>query len=249
MRLLLANPNTSEALTRQMATVAKAVAPADCRIEAVTASRGFPYLSTRAEAHIAGAVLLEVLAEANADAAIIAAFGDPGLRAARDLCDFPVVGVSDAAMMSAAMLGERFAIIGFTQRMRSWYLDGVRDAGLSSRFAGFRAPDVEPTSVEAAQHELRDALLACIEAAVRHDGADAVILGGAPLAGLAATLAASAPVPLIDPIAAATLQAAALVRLAAQRPARIIEAKPSTGLDARLARRFGGQLAVNGGAS
>ena len=246
MRLLLANPNTTVALTRRMAAVAESVAPPGCTIEAVTAPRGFPYLSTRAEAHIAGAVMLETLAEAEVDGAIIAAFGDPGLRAARELCDFPVVGVAEAAMMTAAMLGERFAIIAFTQRMRAWYLDSVRDAGLGSRFAGFRAPDVEPKSVELAQEELCDALIACIEAAVTTDGADVVILGGAPLAGLAGTLAASAPVPLVDPVSAATLQAATLVRLAPNRFVRPIAVKPSTGLDSRLARRFAGLRTAGG---
>lgn len=249
MRLLLANPNTSVGLTRRMAAVAGAVAPPDCTIEAVTAPRGFPYVSTRAEAHIAGAVMLEVLAGADADAAIIAAFGDPGLRAARDLCDFPVVGVAEAAMMTAAMLGERFAIVAFTRRMRAWYLDSVRDAGIAARFAGFRAPEIEPRSVEGAQDELREALLACIDAAVTVDGADTVILGGAPLAGLAATLADAAPAPLVDPIAAATLQAAALVRLGAGGRRAAPVAKPSTGLDPDLARRFGGRRAANGHAS
>ncbi len=249
MRVLLANPNTSVALTRQMAAVARAAAPIGCTVETVTAPRGFPYISTRAEAHIAGTVMLEMLAEADVDAAIIAAFGDPGMRAARELCDFPVVGVADAAMMTAAMLGERFAIVAFTQRMRAWYLDSVRDAGLASRFAGFRAPAIEPKSVETAHEDLRGALLACIEAAATEDGADAVILGGAPLAGMAATLADLAPVPLVDPIAAATLQAAALVRLVPRRPRTALVAKTSIGLDPRLARRFGGLIGLNGAGS
>lgn len=248
MRLLLANPNTSQVMTNQMAAVARRAAPPDCRIETVTALRGFPYISTRAEAQVAGAVLLEVLASADADAAIVAAFGDPGLRAAREFCDFPVVGVADAAMMTAAMLGERFAIVAFTRRMRSWYLDCVRDAGLATRFAGFQAPGVEPARVESAQEDLHEALLACVDAAIDQDGADVVILAGAPLAGVAERLAAEVRVPLVDPIAAATLQAATLVRLGPKQAGRHRPAKVSIGLDPALARRFGGNRPrVNGG--
>ncbi|QXM26048.1 aspartate/glutamate racemase family protein [Elioraea tepida] len=56
-----------------------------------TARIGFPYISSRAEAQLAGAHLLEILAERSgeADAAIVAAFGDPGLQPARELFDLP----------------------------------------------------------------------------------------------------------------------------------------------------------------
>ena len=102
------------------------------RALAVTAPRGVPYISTRAEALIGGAVALEMLAEAAPapDAAILAAFGDPGLLGARELFDFPVVGVSEAAMLTACMLGGRFLIVSFTSAMLGWYRDCVAMHGL-----------------------------------------------------------------------------------------------------------------------
>lgn len=48
---------------------------------------------------------------------------------------------------------------------------------------------------------MRDALAALARDAALLDGADVVILGGAPLAGLAATLAADCPAPLARLIA------------------------------------------------
>ena len=89
MRLLLLNPNMTEAVTERLATVARAIASPGTEILPVTAPRGFPYISSRAEAQVAGALVLEMLAEraGTFDAAIVAAFGDPGLFPARELFD------------------------------------------------------------------------------------------------------------------------------------------------------------------
>ena len=181
MRLLLINPNMTEAMTDTMAGVAQSVCGPDAAITPLTAKRGFPYIASRAEAQIAGGIVLEMIAEhqdnADADAVIIAAFGDPGLVAARELFDLPVVGMAEAAIMSAAMLGEQFAIVTFSPHMARWYDDSVRLAGLSSRFTGVRCPRVPPASVANVARDLRNDLIGLATEATRTDGADVVILG------------------------------------------------------------------------
>ena len=100
------------------------------------------YIASRAEAQVAGGIALEMIAEnlKGVDAVILAAFGDPGLRGARELFDIPVIGMAEAAMMSACMLGERFSIVTFSPVMRRWYLDCVADSGLMARCTGVRTP-------------------------------------------------------------------------------------------------------------
>ena len=44
-------------------------------------------------------------------AVIIACFSDPGLDAAREATDLPVVGIQDAAMHLAAQLGYQFSVL------------------------------------------------------------------------------------------------------------------------------------------
>ena len=61
------------------------------------------------------------------DAAIIAAFGDPGLRGASELFDFPIVGMAEAAMLTAWILGRRFAIVTFAPALSPWYRQCVDD--------------------------------------------------------------------------------------------------------------------------
>lgn len=239
MRILLINPNMTEAMTVAMTAVARSVAGQDAEIVPLTATAGFPYIASRAEAQISGGKVLEMIADnrQGADAVIIAAFGDPGLVAARELFDLPIVGMAEAAVLTAAMLGERFSIVTFTRHMRRWYTDSVRQTGLEARFTGVRCPVDPPASVDNVAQALKGDLLALVHAATSQDGADVVILGGAPLAGLARELAPEAPGILIDPIAAATAQAMSLARLAPSYRHRIGRpaAKPSEGLGSALA--------------
>jgi len=244
MRLLLINPNTTEAMTVQMTKVATKIAGPTVDIIPVTASQGVPYIASRAEAQIAGAEVLETIAKhgTDADAAIIAAFGDPGIIAARELFDMPIVGMAEAAVMSAALLGDRFSIVTFSPLMARWYEDCVAQTGLAARFTGVRCPDYIPERVENVAEDLRADLIRLAEKATKADGADVIILGGAPLAGLAPLIADETPGLLVDPIAAATLQAEALARLAPSyhnRPARPA-AKTSTGLGPALASVIAG---------
>jgi len=47
----------------------------------------------------------------NYDAFIIGCFGDPGLRAARELCDKVVVGPAEASMHIASLISDKFSIL------------------------------------------------------------------------------------------------------------------------------------------
>ncbi len=243
MNILLLNPNMTVGMTEAMTRVATGALGPGTTLLPVTAETGFPYISSRAEAQVAGAIALDMIAQHRheVDAVVIAAFGDPGLLAARELFDLPVVGMAEAAMLSALLLGQRFAFVTFTRHMRPWYEQSVQQAGLQSRFAGVRTPDTGFRSVASVQDELFDELRELVQQAVDQDGADVVILAGAPLAGLAQRYT-DAPAVLVDPISAAVTQAEALVRLAPRgahagsfaRP----PAKACTGLPAALAARL-----------
>lgn len=244
MRILLLNPNTSQSITDILAAAAIPAAAQGTEIVPVTAPRGVPYISSRAEAQIGGAIALEMLAEraGTYDAAIIAAFGDPGLFAARELFDVPVIGMSEAAMLTACMLGKRFGIVTFAAAMEAWYRDCVEHHGLSGRCAGIRCLEGGFNSIDDVQDEKESALIALANKSVSLDDAEVIILAGAPLSGLAAKVADRIPVPLVDQAAAAVKQAEALVTL---KPRKAVEggyrrpgAKPSTGLAAALAARI-----------
>lgn len=247
MRILLLNPNTTEAITQRLLAAAQAVAADGTQIVPLTATRGVPYIASRAEAQIGGAIALEMLAEHHegVDAAIIAAFGDPGLMGARELFDIPVIGMAEAAMLTACMLGRRFAIVTFARALGPWYEECVAMHGLAGRCAGIRMLDEGFADIADVQEEKEAVIVALARRAVVEDEADCVILAGAPLAGLADKVAARIPVPVVDQMGAALKQAEALVALKPHKASagsfRRPPAKPTLGLGGALAARIEGR--------
>jgi allantoin racemase len=244
MRILILNPNTSTDITARLAAVAQQAAASGTVLTTATATRGVPYIATRAEAQIGGAIALEMLAERHRDydAAIIAAFGDPGLFGARELFDIPIVGMAEASMLTACMLGRRFAIVTFARALGPWYQECVDMHGLTSRCAGIRMLDAPFKEVGNVQDEKESLLAELAGRAALELDADVVILAGAPLAGLAARVRERIPVPVIDQMAAAVKQAEALVTLGVRKATvgafRRPDAKPTIGLPEALAARI-----------
>ncbi|MCC8982528.1 Asp/Glu/hydantoin racemase, partial [Bradyrhizobium sp. 10BB] len=64
MKILLLNPNTTVGVTDLLHAAGSKAASAGTELVPVTAARGVPYIATRAEAQIGGAIALEMLAEA-----------------------------------------------------------------------------------------------------------------------------------------------------------------------------------------
>jgi len=114
--------------------------------------------------------------------------------------------------------------------------------GLSGRCAGVRTLSGAFRSISEVQDEKETLLIDLANAVVQEDEADVIILGGAPLAGLAAKVKDRVPVPLVDPIQAAVKQAEALVTLAPRKAVagtfRRPDPKPTLGLPDPLARRI-----------
>ena len=244
MRILLINPNTTEALTERLAVAARAVASHGTELTCVTACSGVPYISTRSEALIGGVQVLEILAEHqdNFDAAIVAAFGDPGLGAARELFDIPVVGLAEAGMLTACMLGGRFSIVTFAQALGPWQQECVAWQRLENRCCGVRMLPGNFRSISEVQEEKEELLVNLAMQAVFEDEADVVVLAGAPLSGLAAKVRDRIPVPVVDCAEAAMKQAEALASLRPRAPEagsfRRPAPKPSIGVSQRLADRI-----------
>jgi len=245
MKILIANPNTSTGVTDRLVAAGRLVASPGTELQPMTASYGVPYIATRAEAAIGAAAALDMLAERRGtmDAAIVAAFGDPGLGGARELFDFPVVGMAEAAMLMACTLGRRFGIVSFSRSLEPWFAEIVAWHGMTGRCAAIRTLDEGFKSIDDVQEEKEAVLVDLALGTVANDGADVVILAGAPLAGLAGKIRDRVPVPLVDGIQAAVVMAEGLVRLKPRKATAGTYRRPgpkdSKGLSTALANVIG----------
>jgi Asp/Glu/hydantoin racemase len=118
-RLLIVNPNTSISVTRWLAEEAERVVGGRAEIAAVNAPSGIAAIETPEQLARAAQVIVGTIeADATADVAIIAAFGDPGLTEARTRLSILVVGLGEAGLMAAAN-GRRFSIVTLGEALRS----------------------------------------------------------------------------------------------------------------------------------
>ena len=134
MRILFINPNITSSITEVMAAEARRSAAAGTEIVPVTAAFGTLYVENCVEAAIAAHAVLDACAAHSdgCDAVIISAFGDPGLHAAKEFLDVPVVGVSEAAFLAAYMLGNRYAVVCLTPRLKTWYVETAHTHSLAA---------------------------------------------------------------------------------------------------------------------
>ncbi len=204
-RLLLINPNSSAATTRMMVAIAQAVAGGGFDVAGATATRA-PRMIVRPEALAAAAAEVLEIAQANqagCDGMIVAAFGDPGLAGIRTNTTALAVGIAEAAMLQAAEGGRRFGVATTTAALTAQIDTRVNDLGLTTQYCGTRVTEGEPSLLTADPERLRAALAQVVQTLISHDGADAVIIGGGPLAQAAAVLQPMFSIPIIAPLPAA----------------------------------------------
>jgi Asp/Glu/hydantoin racemase len=244
MKLLVINPNISESVSDLIRAEAERVASPGTEVVVRTAPAGVAYIETRLESLIAAPQVAELIAaEPDVDAVVVAAFGDPGMPALKELVAQPVVGITEAALSTAALLGRRFSIVAISRRITAWYRDCVEQNGFGSRLASIRSLGEALPDIGSVQHDFRPHLLRLANEVVEQDGADVVILAGAPLAGLARDIGGSIPVPVVDGISAGVGQAELLVRLqpGSHRLGSFAPppVKPNTGLSPELTELLG----------
>lgn len=205
-RLLVINPNTSVSVTEGLhAHIQTALPLVD--VQAITARIGAPYISSEVSYAVAGHSVLDAWANFQSrhsevpDAVLVGCFGDPGLFALRECCVARVTGLAEAAFLEAAAKG-RFAVVTGGEAWAPILRRFARMMDLGDALLGVHT--VAPAGAQlAAEPAMALELLtqACRDAEKRWP-CEAIILGGATLAGLAATIQPEISVPVIDSVLA-----------------------------------------------
>src|ERR1043166_2556764 len=237
MRILVLNANTTPFVTDTAATEARRVASSGTEIVPVTADFGAAVVGTRSEHAIAehAAVVLAARHAQGCDAVVIAVSYDTGLKALREMLPMPVVGMTEAALLSACMLGGPIGLISLGKRVRPIYRELIAGYGLDGRIAGWRI--LENTSA------YRPGDTTALDAEVGANAGDMVEKVGAVRAGAARRIEDRSAVPVLDGMRCAVPQAEALVRIGARKATSGSYAPPrerqTTALDPALATMLG----------
>jgi allantoin racemase len=216
VRVLVANPNSTQAITEACVGLARAVAAPGTEVVGWTNREGPPVVDSFHADYLAGRALVAGLPRLQPapDAVVLAGFGNYGTAAVKEVLEAPVVAMAEAAMALATLLCHRFVIVTTAPRMIPYTEDLVRLGGFETRCAGVRAVSLPPVTETAPRPEaVVPALADLVARAEIERRADLVILGGARLSPYAADLRLAVRMPVLEPVACAVPMAEMLVRL------------------------------------
>jgi allantoin racemase len=217
MRITLINPNTSRAMTAKIEAAGRRVAGPGVDVVAVCPVDGADAIESHVDEAYASVSVVELIRSdqlaGGSDAYVIACFGDPGLDAARELVDVPVIGIAEAAMHVATISGRSFGIVTTLSRTLGRARDLLHRYGFERACVAAYGSGIPVLALEDSEPENFEALSGWCERVVRDDGADVVVLGCAGMADLCTLLSARVGVPVIDGVAASIGMASAMVRM------------------------------------
>ncbi len=227
VKVVLVNPNTTASMTAKAGAAARGVAAPGTEIVAVNPETGPASIEGFYDGALAVPGLLDVIARhTDADAFVIACFDDTGLDAARCLTDAPVIGIGEAAFHVAALLSRRFSVVTTLARSVSGIEANLVGYGLAARCGRVRASEVPVLDLENPASGARARISAEIAAAIGQDDAEAIVLGCAGMADLAADLAREHGLPVVEGVAAAVKLAESVVGLGLRTSKRRSYAPP-----------------------
>jgi allantoin racemase len=136
------------------------------------------------------------------DAFVVGCFGEPGVRALRELTEKPVLSTAEPTLHTAAQLGTRFSLLTILDSTEPSARERVHEHHLSGKLASVRVVDAPVLSVDHESSSLVDRMREVGRLAVEEDGAEVLVPGCASLSFMQAheELTESVGVPFLDPV-------------------------------------------------
>jgi allantoin racemase len=140
--------------------------------------------------------------EAEIDAFVIGCFGDPGLAAARELTDTPVVGPAAASFYTAVQLADRFSCLTILESTKPFTRRLIHDYGLGDQLASVPVVEAPVLDIDHESNAIVQDMIDAGRAAVTEDGAEALVPGCMSLSFMQVhdEIAAELGVPFLDPV-------------------------------------------------
>ncbi|MEW6081651.1 MAG: aspartate/glutamate racemase family protein [Bacillota bacterium] len=209
-RILVIIPIVTALFDEEVAREFSAVARPGTEVEVTHLTRGPASIESSYDEALATPEILERVKSAEEQGfsgVVIDCFGDPGVRAARELVRIPVVGAGSPSMLLAAGMGHRFSVVSVLQNVVPILEDIAKLSGVEDKLASVRSVNI-PVLDLGDRQGLEGALLREMAIAVEEDGAHVLVLGCTGMMGVAGSLQRALEarfghfVPVVDPVGA-----------------------------------------------
>jgi allantoin racemase len=228
-RIAVLNPNTTQAMTDLMTGCAAPLVDPATELVAVTNRTGPASIESHVDEAMAIPGLLREVRAAEADGVqgyVLGCFGDPGLDACRELASGPVVGIAEAAMHLATMLGRSFSVVTTLARTMGQAEHLVHRYGYAAKCRSIYACEVPVLELHDPASEARKLVVDHCRRAVEYDEADSIVLGCAGMADFCTDVSEQVGVPVVDGVTAGVLLVESMVKLGLRTSTRSEYATP-----------------------
>ena len=202
-KALVINPNTSRGMTAEIEETATRVFQPPWECEVLSAPAGPESLESWTDYHLASVCVLPLVEshQTDVDGIVLACFGDPGLYLLKEYCEIPVIGIAEASMSLALLLGAKFGILAGMRRAVELMDSMVRTYGLDTRYAGTVSLEMRVLDFDKNRGKTLDRLEST-SLKLREHGAEVLLLGCAGLTNFVEALQERVDMPVIDPVEA-----------------------------------------------
>lgn len=205
MKILVANPNSSEIVTGIIMESAKRkVTDPNTQLIPLTNPKGTKNIDCGFADYQSVwsfiRAILDKVEEVKADAVVLAGFGNVGVFALKEALSIPVLSISETTQTLACLLGHKYTVLTMLRQFIPYQEDLVRLYRLQDKCASVRGINVNVekcvTDREETMNQLRDEVLKIVD----EDGAEVVVLGCAGLCGYDEALQELVGLPVLDPV-------------------------------------------------
>lgn len=217
MRIKIINPNTTLEMTRAIEAAARRYASPGTELSCVSPRMGPESIESYYDEYLSiPGVLEEILIgerREGVDAFVIACFGDPGLKGAREASRRPVIGIAEAAIATARFIAPSFSVVDVLDRSRNLTEETIRMHGAWELCRSVRTTNLGVLDFARDPGRGLRALAEQSRRAVEEDRAECILLGCAGFVDFVEDLQKSLGVPVLDGVAPAVKYAEALVQM------------------------------------
>ncbi|MBN1274103.1 MAG: Asp/Glu/hydantoin racemase [Candidatus Aminicenantes bacterium] len=199
MKVLIINPNSDPEMTAAILRTARKFSRGRFEVDAKSTPGAQGFIETYEDQALSAPGMIKLLKENEKkyDAFIVACHSDPHLDVLKEITTKPVVGIGEASMKLATMLGHRFSVLTDNPhsipnkevQARTYHLEGL--------LASVRAPEKTSGGGEMEMYGK------AAKTAVEKDGAEVLVLGCAGLTGMDKKLCGKLDVPILDGVVCA----------------------------------------------
>ena len=209
MKILIINPNSSKKMTGAIQQTAQQFAGGEFEVETKSTPGAPEFIETYEDQVKAAPGMIQLLRENEVkfDAFIVACHCDPNLDTMKEITVKPIVGIGEASMKIASMLGHKFSVISTAKHSVPNKEALIHKYFLHASLASVKAPS--PDILNCSDEEK---LYLTAKSAVEDDMAEVIVLGCAGMAGLDKDLQGKLGVPVLDGVICALIIATGLVK-------------------------------------